>query len=156
MSTLRAIGVGLCLFPLYMAAGIMREGASLRRWDEAGTVMSERDDRPWSRIVVVESLALVGMVVWVPVALTHDPGRRGWRAALAQAVLFLAASASLLGVILISALLTGAYRVATPYRWLLAIEAAVAVLGFCGGGRLWAASGCGAKPAKALSDDLDV
>jgi hypothetical protein len=155
-ASFQASGVLLCLFLLFFAAGTTREGAALRRWDEAGTAMNPSDDRPWARTGLVEGLVLVATLIWVPIGLSGAPRRSTSRAAVAQALLFRASAACLLIAATLSGMRSASQPVARTYRWMLAAEVVIAPLGFWWGAHLWAEAGSGTKPKKSRYDELAV
>jgi len=151
---IRAIAASLCFVLLLYAAGLIREGVALRAWDEAGTVINPHVARPWQRVGVVEGLVLAAMLIWVPVGLSRTPERWSLRAWLAQALLFLAATACLLIVVILSGSRSAWQPVAPAYCWLLVVEVIIAALGFFWGSRLWATAQAHVKPKKSGDDDL--
>jgi hypothetical protein len=155
-ASLRTLGVGLCLVLLLYAAGWTREGAALRRWDEAGTAMSPSDDRPWARTGLIEGLVLVAALIWVPIGLNGAPRRWTARAAVAQALVVRAAAACLLIAATLSGMRSASHPVAPAYRCLLAAEVVIAPLALWGGGCLWADAGPSTKPKESRYDELAV
>jgi hypothetical protein len=111
-------------------------------------------DCPWQRVGVVEGLVLAAMLIWVPVGLSRTPLRGTPRAWLAQALLFLAATASLLIVVILSGSRSAWRPVASAYCWLLVVEFVIGPLGFFFGCRLRAIAQAHVKPKKPGDDDL--
>ncbi len=146
----------MCIVLLLYAAGIIREGVALRQWDEAGTVMSPSDDRPWVRTGLVEGLVLIAMMIWTPMGLSGASRRWSARTALARALVFQASAACLLIAVILSGLRSASQPVAPAYRCLLAGEVLIAPLGFWWGGRLLATCRGDAKTKESGYDELDA
>src|SRR5262245_50902061 len=113
---------GICFLCLFLAAGVLFTGVTLRDLDETGSRLAPADRRPRDCLTVVAALLAGAALAW-GVARAGEARRWGkvWRGLAGglavQELLFVGAAGILVGVVIGVGALRAEQPVAAEYRW---------------------------------------
>jgi hypothetical protein len=150
----RFVLISCCLF---LAAGALQEGVTLRTWNETGDPIDSSHAQPGWYLGFVGILLGLGLVFWLLGRVGTDTERSLVAELLFEACEFAAGAGILIAIIVAFGMARAQQTVAPAYRWFLAGDVLIAAAGLSLVLRSWRRQHVVDKPAlKSVGIDRDL